>query len=55
MAWRTRLPEWSLPSFALAVRGLAEAAPSAEGDGDSADLRLKYLLQMEATSIRGGK
>ena len=27
----------------------------AEGDGDSADLRLKYLLQMEATSIRGGK
>ena len=27
----------------------------AEGDGDSADLRLKYLFQMEATSIRGGK
>ena len=27
----------------------------AAGDGDSADLRLKYLLQMEATSIRGGK
>ena len=25
------------------------------GDGDSADLRIKYLLQMEATSIRGGK
>ena len=27
----------------------------AAGDGDSADLRIKYLLQMEATSIRGGK